>query len=173
MRLVRPTVVLMVLLVTALANPLGARAQSTWIIQTLLPDTIAIRTPATNLDFAFDGSNFPPATFPATYAAASPAGGVMPVQVYSNASGIWSILLEVPDFQDQAGRVLVPASQVLYRVNGGLWLRASATPQIVYTHSGPTGGWLEIKVEFALELTGSEPAGDYQGSVTWTALRQY
>jgi hypothetical protein len=61
---------------------------------------------------------------------------------------------------------------VLYRVNGGLWLRADGTPQIIYTQGGPTGDWLEIRLEFALELLGSERAGSYVVQALVTALRQ-
>jgi hypothetical protein len=145
-------------------------AQATWIVQTLIPETVALRTPTTQI--AFELKDYPPKSFPTTYPASNLEGGVLPVQVFSNAPGVWSLVLQVPDLQDQSGQLLLPARQVLYRVNGGLWLRADGTPQIIYTQTGPTGDWLEIRLEFALELLGSERAGSYVVQALVTALRQ-
>ncbi|WP_018111211.1 hypothetical protein [Thermus igniterrae] len=147
-----------------------ATAQATWIVQTLIPETVALRTPTTQI--AFDLKDYPPKAFPATYPASNLEGGMLPVQVFSNAPGTWSLLLQIPDLRDTNGVLLLPARQVLYRVNGGLWLRADGTPQIVYTQTGPTGDWLEIRLEFALELLGSEKAGNYVVQALVTALRQ-
>lgn len=147
-----------------------ALAQATWIVQTLVPETIALRTPTTQI--AFDLKDYPPKSFPATYPASNLEGGILPVQVFANAPGVWSLLLQIPDLQDQNGALLLPAKQILYRVNGGLWLRADGTPQIIYTQAGPTGDWLEIRLEFALELLGNERAGSYVVQALVTALRQ-
>jgi hypothetical protein len=145
-------------------------AQATWIVQTLIPETVALRTPTTQI--AFELKDYPPKSFPTTYPASNLEGGVLPVQVFSNAPGVWSLVLQIPDLQDQSGQLLLPARQVLYRVNGGLWLRADGTPQIIYTQTGPTRDWLEIRLEFALELLGSERAGSYVVQALVTALRQ-
>jgi hypothetical protein len=145
-------------------------AQATWIVQTLIPETVALRTPTTQITFEL--KDYPPKSFPTTYPASNLEGGVLPVQVFSNAPGVWSLVLQIPDLQDQSGQLLLPARQVLYRVNGGLWLRADGTPQIIYTQTGPTGDWLEIRLEFALELLGSERAGSYVVQALVTALRQ-
>jgi hypothetical protein len=145
-------------------------AQATWIVQTLIPETVALRTPTTQI--AFELKDYPPKSFPTTYPASNLEGGVLPVQVFSNAPGVWSLVLQIPDLLDQSGQLLLPARQVLYRVNGGLWLRADGTPQIIYTQTGPTGDWLEIRLEFALELLGSERAGSYVVQALVTALRQ-
>jgi hypothetical protein len=147
-----------------------ALAQATWIVQTLIPETVALRTPTTQI--AFELKDYPPKSFPVTYPASNLEGGVLPVQVFSNAPGIWSLVLQIPDLKDQNGQLLLPARQVLYRVNGGLWLRADGTPQILYTQTGPTGDWLELRLEFALELLGSERAGSYVVEALVTALRQ-
>ena len=147
-----------------------ALAQATWIVQTLIPEAVALRTPTTPI--VFELKDYPPKTFPATYPASNLEGGVLPVQVFANTPGVWSLLLQIPDLKDPSGALLLPARQVLYRVNGGLWLRADGTPQIVYTQTGPTPGWLEIRLEFALELLGQERAGSYVVQTLVTALRQ-
>lgn len=147
----------------------SAWAQATWIVQTLIPETIAIRTPT--VEITFDLKDYPPKSFPAQFPASFPEG-VFPVQVYANAPGVWSLLLQVPDLKDPTGEVILPARQILYRVNGGLWLRADGTPQILYTQAGPTPGWLELRLEFALELLGNERAGRYAVQALITALRQ-
>jgi len=147
-----------------------ALAQATWIVQTLIPETVALRTPTTQI--AFELQDYPPKSFPATYPASNLEGGVLPVQVFSNAPDTWSLVLQIPDLKDQSGQLLLPARQVLYRVNGGLWLRADGTPQIIYTQTGPTEDWLELRLEFALELLGSERAGSYVVEALVTALRQ-
>jgi hypothetical protein len=150
----------------------AASAQATWVVQTLIPEVIAVRTPTVDIGFDLAGPNYPPVTFPAIFPATSPEGGVFPVQVYSNASGVWSLLLEVPEMRDDAAGASIPASQLLYRINGGLWLRADGTPQVIYTQDGPTVGWFELKIEFAIELVGNERAGSYGIQAIVTAFRQ-
>lgn len=150
----------------------AASAQATWRVESLIPEVLSLRAPTTTIGFALDSATYPPPAFPATYPATAPEGGVLPVQVLSNAAGVWSLLLEVPDMLSADGTTLVGASQVLYRVNGGLWLRADSNPQVIYTQSGPTDGWLELRLEFALELTGSERAGDYVVNAIVSAIRE-
>ena len=150
----------------------SAVAQATWLVESLIPEVISIRVPTTTIAFDLDQATYPPAQFPARYPATQPTGGVLPVQVFSNADGLWSLMLEVPDLLSETGTTLVPASQVLYRVNGGLWLHADGTPQIVYSHDGATVGWLEIRIEFALELDGSEKAGNYLINAIVSASRE-
>ena len=149
-----------------------AVAQATWLVESLIPEVISIRVPTTTISFELDQATYPPQRFPARYPATQPTGGVLPVQVFSNADGLWSLMLEVPDLLSETGTTLVPASQVLYRVNGGLWLHADGTPQIVYSHDGATVGWLEIRIEFALELDGSEKAGNYLINAIVSASRE-
>jgi hypothetical protein len=149
-----------------------AVAQATWLVESLIPEIISIRVPTTTITFELDEATYPPAQFPARYSATQPTGGVLPVQVFSNADGLWSLMLEVPDLLSDTGTTLVPASQVLYRVNGGLWLRADGNPQIVYSQDGVTTGWLEIRVEFAIELDGSEKAGTYLINAIVSASRE-
>lgn len=149
-----------------------ANAQATWPVQTLIPEVLAIRTPSTNIAFDLSEANYPPDSFPATYEATAPEGGVMPVQIFSNAEGFWSIELQISDVVDESGVLLIPAGQILYRVNGGVWLRADGTPQTIHTGSGETNGWQEITLEFKLELTGAERAGDYSISAVISGQRQ-
>ncbi len=156
-----------------LAFALGqVAAQATWQVESLIPDVISIRMPTTTIGFAVDAADYPPDAFPARYDATQPEGGSLPVQVFSNAEGTWSLLLEVPDLRDDAAGTLLPASQVLYRVNDGLWLRADGSPQIVYTGVGPTTGWHELRIDFALELTGVERGGAYTIDATVSAIRE-
>lgn len=150
----------------------AASAQATWVVESLIPEVISVRVPTTTIAFELERFAYPPEEFPAQYPATQPESGVLPVQVFSNADGLWSLTLEVPDLVTAAGTALVPASQVLYRVNGGLWLRADGTPQIVYSQSGATVGWLEIRIEFALEVTGTEKAGSYLINAVLSASRE-
>lgn len=149
-----------------------AAAQATWLVESLIPEVISIRVPTTTITFELDTGTYPPAQFPARYPATQPTGGVLPVQVFSNADGLWNLILEVPDLLSDTGTTLVPASHVLYRVNGGLWLHADGNPQIVYSQDGATVGWLEIRIEFALELDGSEKAGTYLINAMVSASRE-
>ncbi|HEX7022876.1 MAG TPA: hypothetical protein VF171_08460 [Trueperaceae bacterium] len=150
-----------------------ARAQATWLVESLIPHVIAVRVPTTTLSFDLSHSdNYPPVTFPARYPLSQPDGGALPMQIFSNTDGFWSISLEIDDITDEDGALLIPASQILYRVNGGVWLRANSVPQVIFTGSGRTHGWQEIRVEFALELLGSERAGSYRVNATLTAQTQ-
>lgn len=147
-------------LFTILGPPLAV-AQATWQVESLIPDVISIRVPTTTIAFQPQQQVYPPEQFPARYSATLPEGGVLPVQVFSNAEGIWNLILEVPALLNESGTGSIPASQVLYRVNDGIWVRADGNPQIIFTHPGPTLGWMEIRIEFALELQGNELAGEY------------
>ncbi len=149
----------------------AVQGQASWTAQTVIPGVLAIRTPTTHIAFALTLESYPPERFPARYPATDPEGGVLPVQVFSNAEGIWSLYLEVPDMVTEDGRT-IPARQVLFRTNGGTWTRASNVPQEFYTDRGPTNGWKEIRLEFALELLGNEPPGHYQVDVAISGIRE-
>lgn len=114
---------------------------------------------------------YPPASFPACYPATL-TSGTLPVLIFNNNPGPWSLLLELRDLVDTNSLHHIPADQVWYRVNGGPWQRATNAAQNLYTNSGPTSGYLKINVEFALELTGGEQAGQYAANAVITALRQ-
>lgn len=164
----RPVNVLRALFVGALVA--SAAAQATWEVETLIPELISIRVPTSTIVFGLDGTAYPPDAFPARYPATVPEGGVLPVQVFSNAESTWSLVLEIPDLLDPAGVAIVPAERILFRVNEGLWLRGSGGPQIVFTGVGPTFDWLELRIEFALELTGTELAGAYRVAALVSAV---
>lgn len=149
-----------------------AAAQATWIVDSLIPETLSIRVPTTTVRFSMSHADYPPAEFPATYAATVPENGVLPVQVFSNADGLWNLLIEIPDLLTVGSVDYIPASQVLYRVNGGVWIRADGGPQVVFTHMGRTSGWLELRIEFALELRGNEPAGAFLANINISAIRE-
>lgn len=161
---------MLVLAVMALTVPFGA-AQATWQVESLIPEVISIRVPTTTIAFAPNQFDYPPAEFPAQYPATQPEGGVLPVQVFSNEEGLWSLILEVPDLLNEQGATVLSATQVLYRVNDGIWVRADGNPQIIYSQAGSTLGWLEIRIEFALELTGNELAGSYVVNAAISASR--
>jgi hypothetical protein len=150
----------------------AAHGQATWIVESLIPDVVSLRVPTTSIAFELDRSQYPPDRFPARYAATRPEGGTLPVQVFSNAEGLWNLILEIPDLQSDVGVEFIPSRQILYRVNDGAWLRADGNPQIVYSQRGPTADWEEIRIDFALELTGSERAGAYVLNAVVTASRQ-
>ncbi len=149
-----------------------AAAQATWYVQTLIPEVISVRTPTTTIGFELNLQNYPPSSFPARYAATEPEGGVLPVQVFVNEPGVWSLLIEIPDLLDEGGNRLIPAEQILFRVNDGPWIRGAEAPQEFYTDVGATEGWKEIRLEFALELKGNEPPGSYAVNVVVSALRE-
>jgi len=161
------TTVWLVLLLAGLAG-----AQATWYVQTIIPEVISVRTPTTTIGFELDLTNYPPPSFPARYPATVPEGGVLPVQVFVNEPGVWSLLLEIPDLFDENGQRLIPARQILYRVNDGPWIRGSGAPQEFYTDVGATNGWRELRIEFALELLGNEPPGEYAVNVVVSAIRE-
>lgn len=155
-----------------LLGPQVALGQATWLVESLIPETLSIRVPSTTITFGVDDAAYPPESFPATYSATEPEGGTLPVQVFSNADGVWNLMLEVPDLLSDVGAGALPASQVLYRVNGGVWVRADGGPQVIYSHVGPTIGWLELTIDFALELTGAETAGTYVVNAVVSAIRE-
>lgn len=157
----------LVLLVVALLAGIpfsSAAAQATWPVQLLIPELISIRAPTDAINFDLSGQGYPPLEFPVTY-----PGGTLPVQLHSSSQQIWTVSLEVSDIVSDNGMLLVPASQITYRVNGGGWLRANGFPQVIHSQNGPMMDWLEISIDFALELTGSERAGAYQVTATLTA----
>ena len=145
--------------------------QSEWQVDVLIPDTISVRMPTQEIAFGLTHATYPPPSFPARYAGTLPEGGVVPIEVFSSASGGWSLLLEIPDLTSTTGRGLIPADQVLFRVNDGVWTRGSPLPQVVFTSLGPTGDWHALEIEFQLELVGSEPPGSYEATTRLTALR--
>jgi hypothetical protein len=155
---------------------LSVQAQATWPRQTLFQDKtknlmIEARTPSNDIMFTFD-KNYPPPAFPARYAATTPKDGVLPFQIRSNVSGLWSLLLEIPDLRDGSGRLLVPARQIMYRVRGGPWLRGTGAPQIVFSKNGATREWEDLRLEFQIELIGNETAGTYAVQTYFSAVTQ-
>jgi len=149
-----------------------AFAQATWYVQTVLPEVISVRTPTTTIGFELNLQNYPPPAFPARYPATTPEDGVLPVQVFVNQPGVWSLLLEIPELLDDNGNQGIASEQILFRVNDGPWIRGSAAPQEFYTDVGATEGWKEIRIEFALELKGTEPPGSYAVNVVVSAIRE-
>ena len=152
----------------------SVQAQSLWPRQVLFQSAVAIveaRTPTNSILFTFE-SNYPPAKFPALYPATTPKDGILPFQMRSTVNVIWNLLIEVADLRDGSGRLLVPARQIMYRVNRGPWLRGNGAPQIIFTKNGKTNEWEELRLEFQIELLGNEVAGAYAVQAYFSALTQ-
>ncbi len=147
-----------------------AKAQVTWDLQTLIPEVISIRVPTTKITFDLNNSNYPPENFPVRYSDSLPEGE-LPIQIFSNTEDRWEIFLSVPDLVNVSGQTILPASQVFFKVNNGLWLPASDHPQMIYSSFG-VSDWLEINIDFEVELTGKELAGEYQVEVFISAVRE-
>lgn len=140
-----------------------AAAEATWRSEVLIPEVLSIRAPEDAIRFDFS-DDYPPLEFPVRY-----PGGTMPLQLQSSLEGSWTVSLEISDITDDSGTRIIPARQVLYRLDGGDWLTADGFAQTIHSQTGPTFGWLELRIEFAVELTGSEQAGEYQLGMTFTA----
>ena len=141
-----------------------APSQTDATVRPLIPDVISLRRPNTAVVFDINAGNYPPAKFPARYLAPSQA-----FSVFSNASKPWTVQMEVHSQPDTQGRAL-PSKQMHYRINSGPWLDVTGAPQVVFSHVGPSGGWLPLDIEFALDLTGAEAGGNYLFDVAFTAL---
>lgn len=158
------------LLLLAVMSVGTAQAQSDWQVDVLIPDVISIRTARPQVTFGITLEEYPPESFPAIYPAVDPPGGILRAEVFANTAGSWSVLLEIPDLLDELGRALLPADRVMFRVNGGPWVRGSPVAQVIYTSSGPTNGWQPLDIQFQLQLDGSERPGSYSVSTLLTAL---
>jgi hypothetical protein len=165
---------LMQFVLIAVLLSVSVKAQQVWFTQALFKNTnssIEARTTVNGVIFSFD-KNYPPPSLPYRYLSSTPKDGLMPFQLRSNVSGLWSLTLEIPDLRDGTGRLLVPAKQILVRVNNGPWLRGNGAPQIIYTQNGATRDWSDIRLEFAIELVGGELAGTYAVQTYFGAVVQ-
>lgn len=134
-------------------------------LRTLIPSTLVLSRPAQASAIAFDlGKDFPPLKFPATYPAKP-----QEFQVYASTARPWTVQMQVRSQPDKAGHS-IPVTQLRYRVNDGPWQAVTDTPQVVQSSAGPTPGWLPLKVEFQLNLLGSEYGGEYRFDVAFTGL---
>jgi hypothetical protein len=161
-------------LIVALLLSVGAKAQQTWFTQALYKTElgrIEARTTTSGIVFSFE-KNYPPPSLPYRYLSSTPKDGLLPFQVRSNLPGLWSLTLEIPDLRDGTGRLLVPAKQIMVRVNNGPWLRGNNAPQIIYTQNGATRDWSDLRLEFAIELIGGEVAGTYAVQTYFGAVVQ-
>jgi len=140
-----------------------AVGQATWPVEVLIPEALSVRAPEDAIQFDFSES-YPPLEFLARYSRVT-----LPLQLHSSLEGVWTVSLEISDITDDSGTRLIPASQVYYRVNGGNWLQADGFAAVIHTQSGPTFGWFELSIEFAVELNGTEQAGDYRLETIFTA----
>lgn len=134
-------------------------------VRSLIPSVIAIWRPtaAANLSFDLNSKNFPPLQYPVRYLA--PA---QQFNIFSSATTPWTVQLELHTQPDAQGRTL-PIDLLSFRVNDGPWIKATGVPQVVMSNVGATPGWMPVKLEFALDLTGEEVGGDYAFDMTFTA----
>lgn len=139
-------------------------AQTDAVVRPLIPDVISLRRPNTAVTFDINAGNYPPTKFPARYTASPQL-----FSVFSNSNRPWTVQMEVHSQPDTQGRAL-PSKQMHYRINGGPWLDVTGAPQVVLSNVGPSGGWLPLNIEFALDLTGAEAGGSYLFDVAFTAL---
>lgn len=177
------------LVTTALTSV--AFGQATWSTQVLIPDLLTISVPTTILSFTIGqnpggtstapaptgpsgcpvASTYPPPTFPACYPL-DLSGSVLPVQVFSNIRGSWSILLDVANPTNQTGTAQIEADHIWYRVGDGSWARIQSTSNPLYFGSGVTDGYQQLDVYFMLELDGSEHAGSFTANAVVSAIQQ-
>ncbi|MEX2501081.1 MAG: hypothetical protein WD336_01785 [Trueperaceae bacterium] len=130
-------------------------------IDVLIPEVLSIRSDHPAIAFDLSQVDFPPRAFPERYLATSVPDGIVTFEVLASASGAWELQLQIDDLVDAATGATIPARQILFRVDGGPWIRADGTAQVLYAATEPTEGWQPIDVAFALEVTGTEPAGAY------------
>lgn len=150
-----------------LTSGLGVAQTSTdGTIRSLIPNTIAIRRPATTTTLSFDinAGNFPPAQYPARYLAQP-----QDFSLFSSAATPWIAQLEILSQPDSQGRT-ISTNLVSFRVNGGPWIKATGLPQVIMSGVGATPGWVPLKLEVALDLEGGEPGGDYTFDLAFTAV---
>lgn len=184
-----PVTVTLVLLAAGVLT--GARGQATWSTQVVIPNMLTIRVPTTILAFApgsapsdgatFDGltspsscpvsTTYPPPRFPACYPL-DLSQGTLPVDVFSNILGPWSLLLDVSDLTDQTATARLPADRIWYRVGSGAWHRAAAATNPLYFGTGPTDGYLRLDIQLMLELDGNEQAGSYTTNAVVSGVGQ-
>lgn len=195
MSVLRKTLVVTSCAVALTALSALAYGQATWSTQVVIPDLLTIKVPTTVLSFApgqnlvdgqtaaaltgsLEGPNgcpvasaYPPPTFPACYPLDQP-DAALPVQVFSNIRGPWSLLLDVTDLTSESDATRIPADQIWYRVNGGAWQRIGAASNPLYLGSGVTDGYLELELQFLLEVNGAEHAGSFTTNAVVSAIRQ-
>ncbi|EYB69201.1 hypothetical protein DEIPH_ctg011orf0193 [Deinococcus phoenicis] len=141
-----------------------AQPETDATIRPLIPDVISLRRANVSVTFDINAGNYPPAQFPTRYLSSPQT-----FSVFSNTSKPWTVQMEIRSQPDVQGRTL-PSRQLHYRINGGPWLDVTGAPQVVLSNVGPSGGWLPLKIEFALDLTGAEAGGGYVFDVAFTAI---
>ena len=167
-----------------------AHSQATWTTQVVLPSMLTVSTPTTTLSFAPQttaepealqalepapsgcplASSYPPLAFPACYPMGGESG-TLPLRIFSNIQGAWSLTLELNDIANVSGTTQIPFGSIWYRVDGGPWRRFASTGETLLVSAGPTVGYRELHVQFLLELDGGEPAGSYAGNAVLSVLR--
>ncbi|WP_161880681.1 hypothetical protein [Deinococcus alpinitundrae] len=132
----------------------SAPAQPDTVIRSLIPAVISLQSPAqASIDFDITALNYPPATFPARYFSAAQTFAVL-----SSSGKPWTVQMQVTPSAGPSPlpRALPDLKGLFYRLNGGSWLPVAATPQVVLSGVAATLGWQPLKLEFALDLQGSE-----------------
>jgi len=139
--------------------------------QTLLERKLWLTLPDAPLAFEVPAASYPSLS-PATRLRLSTPDGTVPLILTGVLEGGWSLLLSVSELLPVAGGPALPARNVRYRVNGGTWLTADGTPQVLYTALGPTppGDPVRLRLEFELKVPARASFGGYWLDLAYSAL---
>jgi len=155
---------LLLLVLLTLGSSLAAQ-------QTLLERKLWLTLPDALLAFEVPAASYPSLS-PETRLRLSTPDGTLPLVLTSALEGGWSLLLSVSDLLPVAGGTPLPTGNVRYRVNGGTWLTADGTPQVLYTALGPTppGDPVRLRLEFELKVPARASYGGYWLDLAYSGL---
>lgn len=115
---------------------------------------------------SFELESFPPPEFPAYYTLSDP----LVLRLYSNVSGSWTLEGDLGEGLVTAGGLTIPAAQLEYRLDGGLWF-ALAPRVVLLSGQGVSEGFESHSLELRLKLVGNERPGLYQGILDLSLIR--
>lgn len=131
-------------------------------VEVLVPEVLSVRSETSAIEFDLSQVDYPPREFPRRYPSTSLPDGVLPIDVLATAEGAWELQIQIEDLVDPVHGAIIPSQRILYSVDGGTWIRADGTPQVIVTGTRPTDGWRRVEIGFVLEVQGDERAGAYE-----------